>query len=491
MILSLWTVPLVLQALGQSDYGLYNLVAGIVVMLTFLNSSMTVVTQRYMSVTMGSKNINDLNNVYNASIKIHLILGSVLVIVLELFTPLLFGGFLNIEAGRTSTAIFLYQFMIASTFFSIVAVPFDATLNAYENMLVFSLIIIIEAFCKLALALSLIHLTIDRLIIYGLGLAVISIFGVLARIIIVNKKYQELRIQVREDIPKDLYKEMITYAGWNTFGSVAMIGKNQGLAIVLNLFRGTVINASFGIANQINGLLSSFTSSIQKAVSPQLMKHEGANRHDEMIRMSFSLVKMATIVFSMMAVPVAIELEQLLNFWLHKNVPDYTVIFCQLIIITQLLFQLSSGVALTIDAVGKIKVYRIVLSCALILNIPLAYILMRLGYEPYLVVTTMILVELICLIIRLYFAKKISNYPVDKYLRDCLLPLIITVLLSIAGGFLVSKLIQPTIFRIIPVTIVSFLIVCAFSYLLVLNENEKKAIKMFRISVLKKAGLKN
>lgn len=490
MLLSLWTVPLVLQALGQSDYGLYNLVAGIVVMLTFLNSSMTVVTQRYMSVTMGTDNLNELNNVYNASIRIHIILGISLVLVLEVLTPFLFDGFLNIETGRRAPAICLYQFMIVSTFFSIIAVPFDATLNAYEDMVVFSIISILEAFFKLLLALTLSHLNTDRLIFYGLGLAIISILGVLIRIFIVNKKYLNLRVNILKNVPKELYRDMLAYAGWNTFGSVAMIGKNQGIAVVLNLFRGTVINASFGIANQINGLLSSFTANIQKAVSPQLMKHQGAKRHDKMINMSFSLVKVATIVFSLFAVPVFIELDILLRWWLHGVVPEYTLVFCRLIIITQLLFQLSSGVALVIDAVGKIKSYRIVLSCALILNIPVAYLFMRWDYEPYMIIFSMIVIEIVCLIIRLIFARYTAKFPITLYIKECLLPLLIIVLLSMLGGLSVVKLVHPCFGRVILVSLITCVITCFLSYIIVMKPYEKAFIRDFFLSLLSKVGVK-
>ena len=488
MVLSLWTVPLVLRALGQSDYGLYNLVAGVVTMLTFLNSSMTVVTQRYMSVTMGSGNQESLNHVYNASIRIHFILGIVLVLLLEICTPFLFNGFLNIETGRNGAALVLYQFMIVSTFFTIIAVPFDATLNAYENMLVFSLISSAEAIFRLLLAYTLAFFSIDRLIVYGLGLASISILGVLARVFIVGKKYSALRFRYNESIPKDLYKEMLSYAGWNTFGSVAMVGKNQGIAVVLNLFKGTVINASYGIANQVNGLLSSFTSSIQKAVSPQLMKHEGANQHEEMINMSFSLVKMATIVFSLMAIPIALEAEQLLQWWLHDDVPAYTVIFCQLIILTQLLFQLSSGVALTIDAVGKIKIYRIVLSAVLVLNIPIAYFFLKLGYEPYMVIATMVLIEFLCLLVRLYFAYQVANYPILLYFTECLLPLFGMVCFSLLGGYLITLYIHPGLVRLIIVTATSILLTSITSLLFVLNKKEKQLMKNFCNSIIYKVS---
>lgn len=491
MILALWTVPLVMRALGQSDYGLYNLVAGVVSMLTFLNSSMTVVTQRYMSVTMGKNNLKELNQVFNASIRIHIILGIILVAILEICTPFLFNGFLNIENGRTFTAIVIYQFMIISTLFTILAVPFDATLNAYENMLVFSLVSISEAILKLLLAFYLYIVSFDRLIVYGLGLAIISILGVIVRFIIVNRKYKDLKFCIKESIPKPLYNSMLSYAGWNTFGSVAMMGKNQGIAIVLNLFKGTVINASYGIANQVNGLLSSFTSNIQKAISPQLMKNAGANKHSTMVEMSFSLVKIATIVFSLMAIPLVIEMNQVLSLWLHDDIPPYTVIFCQLIIIMQLLFQFTSGVALAIDAIGKIKQYRIVLSLVLILNVPFAYFLLKIGLPPYSVLVSMIIVEGGCMLVRLFYARKTARLPVKQYLKRCFIPLGFIVLLSGAVGFSFHLILPETIVRLIIVILSTGLVTCFSAYKLVLNNKERNVIQSFFKDILFKISHKH
>lgn len=486
IFISLWTVPIVLRALGQSDYGLYNLVAGVVAMLSFLNSSMTVVTQRYMSVTMGAKDSKKVNVIYNASIRIHIVLGLVLVVLFEICSPFLFNGFLNIESDRIGAAFLLYQFMIVSTFFTVLSVPFDATLNAYENMLYFAIIALFISVLKLLLAFSLNSFHYDRLVYYGLGIAILSIIGVISRFIYVNRKYKDLRIDFRSRIPKQLYNEMLSYAGWNTLGSMAMIGKNQGVAIILNLFKGTTINASYGIANQVNGLLTSFTTSIQKAVSPQLMKREGANERESMIEMSFTLIKITSIVFSLIGIPLILEMDQVLKIWLHDNVPPYTVLFCQLIITMQLVYQLSSGAALAIDAVGNIKVYRIVLSVVLFFNIPLAYIVLKMGYSPYYVLFSMIVVELLCLIVRLYSANLLASIPIGKYFYNCFIPITVTLAASYISGKLILLLMNQTCFRVVVVTIVTLLITGISSYFFVLNIKERTIVNSFMNSLLNK-----
>lgn len=473
MFISLWTVPIILRALGQSDYGLYTLVAGVVAMLAFLNDSMTVVVQRFMSVTMGENNIKKLNNVFNASIRIHLFLGLIIIILFELCSLFLFSNFLNISPDRIYAAKIIFQFMIVTTFFTVIAVPFDAVLNAYENMVTFSVVSICESIGRLLLAFFIIYTTKDKLIVYGLGMAIIACLGILVRYIIVKFKYKILQVNLFSKVPSDLYREMLAYAGWNTLGSIAMLGKNQGIAIIFNLFEGTVINASYGIANQINALLSSFASNIQKAISPQLMKSEGANNHNTMFLLSFSLVKISTIIYSLMAIPLVVEMHYVLKIWLGDNVPLYAVSFCQLTILVQLFFQLSSGVALTIDAVGKIKIYRIVLSSVLILNLPLAYIALRLGFQPQAVFISMFIIEGGCLFVRLFFAKQNVSFPVINYLKQCLVPLMVCICISFFACYFISIVFQPCFLRFIINILISTIILACISYKIVLSNKEQ------------------
>ena len=491
MFLSLWTVPIILRALGQSDYGIYNLVAGIIAMLAFLNDSMTVVVQRYMSVTMGGGDRSILNQVYNASIRIHIFLGIIIVLLLEISAIFLFTDFLNIPSDRIYAARCIFQFMIVSTFLTIVAVPFDAALNAYENMVTFSIVSIFESIGKLLLAFFILYnYTDDRLVIYGLGIACISCLGVIARYIVVKTKYSELSVCWALKIPNKLYKDMFQYAGWNTFGSIAMLGKNQGIAVIFNVFMGTIINAAYGIANQINGLLSSFTSNIQKAISPQLMKSEGANNHEGMFTLSFSLVKISTTIYSLMAIPLVVEMDQILKLWLGNNVPDHTVAFCQLTIVCQLLFQLSSGVALTIDAVGKIKVYRLVLSAVLILNLPVAYMVLKCGFRPEMVIVSILIIEILCLYVRLYFAKKIAFFPVRDYIKQCLFPMTIIILGALGICFIFTLIIERSFWRIILTSVISSLMLVLLTYYFVLSNKERDVLLSLKNS-LKNKFIKN
>lgn len=483
MILSLWTVPLVLKSLGQSDYGLYNLVAGVVTMLSFLNASMIVVTQRYMSVTMGENDNLKLNMVFNSAIRIHIILAVIVVAILEAFSLFIFDDFLNINYDRIFAAKIIYQVLIFSTFISIITVPFDATMNAYENMIAFSLIEIIDSLIKLLLAFSLSHITTDLLIYYGIGLALVTLISNTIKVILVKSKYKAVFVNFRLPLDKLLFKDMLLFASWNTMGSIAMIGKNQGIAIVLNLFKGTAINAAYGIANQINGFTSTFTLNIQKAISPQLMRKEGANNRDSMILMSFSLVKITSLIFGLMSIPLIIEINQVLKLWLNDSAPEYTAIFCQLILLTQLLFQFSAGVALVIDAVGKIGFYRVVLSVVLIMNIPLGYFFLKLGYPPYYVLISMFFIEACCLVVRLWFARNNCGFPISTYMKKCLFPSSIVLVSSFSTGFLLTLLMEDSIVRLVLVILVTTAITLIGSYVFTFSKKEKQLVRLFANSL--------
>ena len=266
MAVYLVSVPLVLKALGASDYGLYNLVAGVGAMLSFLNNSMTVSTQRYMSVAMGTNDLEEVNLVYNTSFWLHLVLGVIVALILLCSSP--YVSRLNIDPNRIIVARVVLYFLILSTFFSIMAVPFDAIINAHEDMAAFAVIGVIQDILMLLLALSLRFISLDRLVIYGIGVASITMLVFFMKYIWTLITYKNYRVNLRRYWKVLRTRDMLSFTGWNLFGGLATMGRNQGVAIVINMFLGTVINAAYGIANQINGALAHFSSTFQKAINP-------------------------------------------------------------------------------------------------------------------------------------------------------------------------------------------------------------------------------
>lgn len=457
MSISLVSIPMILNALGKSDYGLYNLIAGVISMLSFLNSSMSITTQRYLSVAIGENNKEKLNTIYNVSLVLHLVIGLIIILLFEICYLFIFNGFLNIEPERIHAAKVVYQFIVASTFFTIISVPFGAVINAKENMLVFSIIAIIDSILKLILAFYLSRCPFDRLIIYGGCIALISFLNILFNQVYVRTKYKEFNISLIKYFSKEYFFKMLGFSGWNTMGAVAMIGRNQGIAVIFNLFCGTVANAAYGIANQINGVLGYFSSTFQRALNPQLMQSEGMNDRSRLIRISLTSSKYSVWVVALFAVPLIIEMPYVLKLWL-KDVPEYTLRLSQLVLVLAIVYQYSVGLMSSIQAVGRIRNYFIVMSTLILLNLPICYFILKIGMPLHYCIMVFIIIELISLMIRLYMARKIVGIKFGEFITKVIIPNT----LCITSGSIISI----TIHFLMKESLLRLLIV-SFGYLIV------------------------
>ena len=475
MLISLVSVPLILRALGESDYGVYNLVAGVVSMLAFLNSSMSISTQRFLSVAIGENNVSRLNEIYNTSIALHLAIGLIVVIGFEICGLFLFDGFLNIEPERIGPARIIYQFLVVSTFFTILSVPYGAILNAKENMLAFSVIGIIEALLKLLLAVYLGFCHFDRLIFYGLGMALLAISITLMNRIYVRHTYKEFSFHPSEIIKRETFLEMLGFAGWNTLGSVAMVGRNQGIAIILNLFYGTVVNAAYGIANQINGVLNYFSTTFQRALNPQLMQSEGMKDRSRLIRISLVSSKFSVLVLSFFAIPLIIEMSYVLELWL-KDVPAYTLRLSQLILVLSIVFQYSMGLMSSIQAVGRIRNYFLIISFLILLNLPISYFLLKNGYPPYSCVVSFIAVELISFVVRLYMASRLTGLRIIDFIRQVVLPTIGVISFSLIPAISIHVLLHESFGRLICVSFAYAIVFVLSAWRFALNGSQRQYV---------------
>lgn len=450
------TLPMVLKALGESDYGLYTLIAGVISMLSFLNASMTIATQRYLSVAIGQDDIPRLNEIFNNSIILHIIIGVVIVIIFEIAAFFIFDGFLNISLDRVATAKMVYQFLVISTFFTIITVPYNAIMNAKEDMLAFSLIGIFDSITRLVIAFSISYFKGDRLLLYSILLAALAIVVTFISRIYIKIRYKEFVFSPQIYIKGATLREMFGFAGWNTLGAVAMIGRNQGIAVLLNIFFGTVANAAYGVANQLNGLLSYFSSTFQKVLNPQLMQSHGMNDKDRLIRISCWASKYSVIILSLFAFPLIIEMPYVLKIWLRES-PAYTIKFCQMILLLSVVYQYSTGLMSAIQAIGKIKVYFIIMSLLIIMNLPISYILLRLHFPPYYCLIVMVIIEIISLCVRLFMASRLLEFPVYTYVKTVIFPTIASILLGVILAYIVHASISESFIRLVLVSLTYFI----------------------------------
>ena len=479
--ISLWTVPLVLRALGASDYGLYNLIAGVIAMLSFINGAMTVSTQRYLSVTLGMKDAEEMNYVYNASILLHVTIGAAIIVLFELAGPILFSGFLNYEPTRHTAALWLYQLLIIGIFFTIASVPFDAVLNAHENMLVFSIISIVESLLRLVLAFSLSFIHSDLLIWYGCGIALISILLFLIKLAYVQLRYRDMRINCRRFYRRQLFREMLGFTGWNTFGAMAGVGRIQGIALILNTFFGTLINAAYGIANQVNGVLNYFSATIQKSINPQLMQSEGRGDRYRMVRISYYSSKYSALLISMLAIPLIIEAPYVLNLWLG-DYPSYTVVFVRLVLIMSIINQLSAGIMTALQAVGDVKVYQLCVGTIILLNLPVAYWILKMGYAPHMVLISAIAIDVIALVARLVIVHwQIPEFGVRRFVIRLVIPIAMTIALCAAVLYIEKIFLPESFWRLLVICASSVVLTVAPTWLLMMSVQERDTFKQLLI----------
>ncbi len=491
----LYSTRIVLNVLGVSDYGVYNLVAGVIAMLSFLNSAMTVSTQRFLSFYKGKKDIEVQRKVFINSLVLHILIGLLVSLVLFLIGDYLFEGFLNINKDRIAAAKSIYNFMSVTVFFTIIAVPFNASLNANEEMLWSSIIGILEAVMKLAIAFALLLFSVDsKLEMYGILTACVTVVSFCFYAIICVGKYGECKITF-SDLKKTDYSmmgELGSFAGWNLFGTLCVLARTQGLAVLLNIYFGTIVNASYAIANQAGGQLKFFSANMLSALNPQIMKSEGANDRDRMLRLSMIASKFGYFLLAFISIPTIFEMETILKLWLNK-VPEYSVVFCQLVLVAGLANQLTIGLQSAVQATGKIKLYQSVVGTILLLNMPVALVLMKFGYPAYSVMVSFIFIELVACIARLFFLKSLSGLSIMEYFQRVIVREIIPTTSILVICYLITSFLHFEYRFLItfPVSISIFLFFC---YTKGLCEDEKgmvdKLVNKLLEGVFSKLNLK-
>lgn len=476
MVLSLLTTRLILNSLGASDFGIFNIVAGAIAMLGFLNASMSAATQRFMSYAEGAKDGSRKKQIFTTSVLLHLYIAVVVVFILEIGFFVFFNGVLNIPVDRIPAAKFIYQCAILTTVLSIMSVPYEAILNAHENMLYYSIIGVLEAILKLLVALLVVYTSYDKLCLYGVLMTCIAFFIRLIMRIYCKHKYEECEFSVKHNYEKGFLYEMAGFAGWSSTSTISWLFCHQGLGLILNHFCGTILNAAHGITYQLSGQLQSLCTSASKALSPVIVKDAGAGDKEGMYKATLFGNKILFFLTAVCNLPVLINLSPLLVLWL-KDVPPYTEIFITIYFCANLIDMLCQCQTTAIAGVGNIKNYQ--LSCAFVNIIPpiLCIVLLNAGYPPYVLYITLVLAAVGKLFLRILYASKVCDFSMrDMLLNDllrCILPFLITITLSML--YVQYKETQ----NIFEVLIASLASVCTYTvlfYYLGFNKQDRKYI---------------
>ncbi len=377
IIVNIFTTRILLQALGASDYGLYNVVGGAISILGFLTASMSSSTQRFISYAEGGGNFEGVKEVFNNALAAHYGVALISGFILALSGGLFFNGILNIPDNRETVAIIIYSCMIISTVFSITVVPYDALLNAHENMKFYSIVGIMDVFLKLIIAGLVFFTHTDKLMLYGILMAVESWLVRFITQKYCQRHYSESQnVAIRTYLKREKLIEMFSFAGWNMANIASGVISLYGMSIVVNHFFGTTLNAALGIATQLSGVLMGVSMNMVKAITPVLAKKEGGHHREHTIEITYIGCKFSFLLFAFFCIPTLFFMDRILEIWLH-DVPGWTSLFCRILICSSLIEQLFLLLYQTIIAHGEIKRYNIIRSFFNILPILISIIMLE------------------------------------------------------------------------------------------------------------------
>jgi O-antigen/teichoic acid export membrane protein len=474
MLVSLYTSRVILNTLGVEDYGIYNVVGGVVAMFAFFNGAMSSATQRFLSYEIGKGDFVQLRKTFNATQVIHIGIAVLIFILAETIGLWFVKTYLVIPVERMDAAIWVYHFSVLSFMVSIIQVPYNATIIAHERMNVYAYVSILEVTLKLLIVFMLTWITYDKLKLYGvLQFLVVLIIATIYRIY-TRRNFGESKFEVVKD--KKLYKILISYSGWSLFGNVASVAQGQGINIILNIFFGPIVNAARGIAVQVEGAVNSFVTNFQMAVNPQIIKSYAADEKEYMISFIIRSSKFSFYLLFLLSLPIILEINQILKLWL-RNVPSYAPIFTVLILVVILITSISGPLKIAVQATGKIAVYQAVIGTLLFMTLPISYYFLKLGYPPEVTLYITIVIEIIALIFRFFFLKKIINFPVTRFIKDVVIRNIIIVLLSVSLPLFVRKALDESFWRLIFVVCVAFIWNAIVIYVVGLNKSEKMIVQ--------------
>lgn len=485
MTVTIYTQSVVLSALGVEDFGLYSLVGGIVSFLGFLNTSMAAASQRFLSYSLGSEQQYSVKTTFNSVFRSQMIIAFVILLLAETLGIYYIQNFVNCPISKIPVAHIVFQFSLFAFLIKTITVPYVASIIAHERMNAFAMLSVVESILILTVALILTLFEDNRIIIYAIGTSS-TIFIVQMGYIVYNlRNFDECVIEKKCEYKQ--IKEIFKYSGWNLMGALSSVVIDQGVNMVLNSFFGVIVNAARGISFQVSAAVSSLTGNFQQAMNPQIVKSYAQNEIEKMNLLIFKGTKFSIFLLLILAFPIYCNIDKILIIWLG-NVPQYTEIFCKLILINCVISALSGCILTGVMATGRIKKYQIIVASINILNLPISIFILRYYPNPYITAIVMIAVSIIAFIARVYLSSKMLKFSKFKFLKQVLSRICFVVLPLIISYYWINCF---TISEIKFIELGLKLLICLFFCTLViyffgLNNSEKIQVITFIKNRIKK-----
>lgn len=474
----------VLQALGSTEYGAYALIANIVAMFSFINVAMSVATQRYISYAIGSGDVGKVKEVFYNNVVIHLCVASLLALILLVAGIPAIEYWLDIPRELLGVALVVFLCMIIGVVFIVLSVPYEGMMNAKEDIVVIAGINIVDALFKLMAAVVVMQLHSRRLIVYAALVMCSSIVAFTLKRMYCRFHYAETCFVWHRIKDFSLARNMMGFAGWNLIGAGSSLARYQGVAVLLNKFFGLATNAAYGISQQLNGFLLFFANSSVRPMRPQIVKSEAAGLHKQMVKLASTTSKFSFVLLSLVIVPLYVNMPYVLDKWLVE-IPMGVLEFCRGFLIIVLIGQLSIGLQIALESVGRIKLQQIIVGLMHLLPLPAAYILFNMGYPPHVIMYCIVAEEIIALVLRVLIARIDANMPIEPYFKEVIFPCVVLVIVVFLSTYYINLIILQwhPMMRLVATTFFSVLLITIGGYVFCFSRWEKQNINFLFLAV--------
>lgn len=485
MCISIYTSRIVLEVLGVENYGIYNVVGGFVAMFSVLSGTLTAASQRYIAFELG-KQKPQLAKVFSTTISIHFLLAFVIFILLESIGIWFLNNKMNIDQDRLFAANCVFQCSVITFCVSLVSIPYNAAIVAYEKMSVFAYISIFEVLAKLGAVYALFIIKYDSLIVYAIFMLVVAIMLRCIYGTYCNRFLKDCRYRLLLD--KRIFKEMLGFCGWNFIGSSSAILNGQGINLLINLFFGVTLNAARGISSQVENAVNTFVQNFMMALNPQITKGYASQDYAYVIKLLVLGTKISFFLFGIICLPIFLNAEYILKIWL-KNVPEYACLFVKLGLIYNLLQNLSQCLYTVMLASGKIKNYQLVVGGLSLLAFPATLLFFKMGLGPEWGYLSIIIFSIVCFIARLPFIKKmLPGFFVHMLLKKALIPIFFSTISVVVIAYFINLSIQNSSFVVFVLKVALIVFSCCIVVFFIgfSKEEKSKVLEIVKNKIVKK-----
>lgn len=470
LLIGLYTSRVILNTLGVDDFGVYEVVGGVVAMFSILSTSLSTAISRFITFSLGKNDLEESKKIYSTSVIIQVVLAIVIALLIELIGVWYLYNKMNLPEGRVDAAFWVLQCSIVTFGLGLVNVPFDAEIVAHEDMRIYALFSILDAILLLVIVLVLRFVSVDKLIVYGVLTVVSTVLMRFLYVFYCKRHYRECHFTPRID--KRLLKEVGAFTGWHLMGESAWIINNQGVTLLVNFFFGVAMNTARGIGTRIFGLVNKFSINFMTALTPQITKTYAEGNLKALHSLLFRGTKLSYYLMLLLAIPVLAETPIILQLWL-KMVPDNAVLFSRLSVISALIIVLGTPLVRAQLATGNLKKYQIIISACTIGVFPLTWVAYKMGLPAEWSYHVFNLVYFIVLFVRIYLVKDLIDLPWKKFLTDVYLRVFVVSIVAAILPFLICRFQPESVWRLLEVLVVSTLSVCATVYAIGLNKEER------------------